>query len=240
MKLKLIVLLQFILVTGLYAQKTDKNTILNLLSESKKVYESNNGVVQNVIYKLYPTYTASSATEEYKGVIATKGKKAYAQIGFAEFVNLDGHFLHIDNQSKLIQYSSASEKEISVFDFFKFINNFTNYSIKTEGNTIVCTLSSGAVTFVPYSKIEIHLDKNTKQIIKQKLYLLISNNYKDSKGNIKSGSPRMEITFSSTQKTSLPGYDKKFILGTYLLQSDKNKFSVASDYTGYTIIDSKN
>lgn len=243
MKLKLIILFQLVVFSGIYAQDTEaKNTIIDLLSKSKKMYENNEGFKLNTNYKLYPTYTSKSVSEEYKGLVVTKEKMVYTKIGSAEFVSLNDNYLHIDNESKLIDYKKAGtgNEALSFFDFFEFLNKFSYYSIKKQGNITVCTLSSAEITFVPYSKIEIYVDNTTQQITKQVFYLLMANKYKDKDGNIKSDYPRMEVTFSNFKKRPFTDFDKKFILKSYIQQTGKDKYSVTEDYKGYTIIDSKN
>lgn len=240
MKLKTLVIICFLLAFSANAQNPKKE-IADLLSASKRVYDASGGFKFNMNYKLYHTYNSNIPAEEYNGVFVTKDNMSYTKIGDTELVNLSGHFLHIDNGSKLLDHQNTNDNKNALlfFDTFDFIGKFRDYSVKKEGNYIICTMSSGEITFVPYSKVEIYIDSTTKLITKQVMYLLVAQQYKDSQGNLKQDYPKIEVSFDNFQKRPFSEYDIKFDLANYLRKA-KDKYEVAGEYKGYTIVDSKN
>jgi hypothetical protein len=232
-------LLFLLLTVPVYCQSGNtKEDVINLLQRSKKHYENSERFKLESNYKLYANYSSSKIIENYSGIFIKKGKEHYLKIDTAEFANLNKQYIQVDNESKLIDYSKNKEAEIPIFDFMKFMNNFSEFSVKTEGSNTVCTFTAPKITFVPYSKVVVYIDTKTKAITKQVLYLLLQNEYKDGK-TIKKDYPRLEIAFSLPDTKNLEKYDLKFNLTGYI-KTSKGKLSPSQNYAGYKIIDKKN
>ena len=235
LKVAIILLLSF----KAYPQADDKKAVLDLLAKSKAMYDNMAEYQMESNYALFTTYTSNNITENYKGIFIKKGKQSYMKINRTEFVNLDNQSLHIDNESKLIDYKNNAGKKDAIYDFYQFVNKFSKYTKQEEGNLIKCTLTSPDITFVPYSKIEIYLNSQTLEITKQVFYLLLTSEYKDNSGKTKKDYPRLEVHFNNQTKELSPQYKTKFSLASYLTVNGA-KYVLSKEYQGYTIINSQN
>lgn len=235
----IIILIYLAFVPAVLGQqnRNDKKAITDLLIASSKMYESNSNYMLQSSYKLFSDYSSAHIVENYEGIFLKRGSKSYCKIHNTEFVNLDSYFLHIDNESKLIEYSNKTDLQsgLAMFDFMKFIDKFSAYTLTNKGEYSVCTLTSDKITFVPYSKVVVYIHNETKQVTKEILYLLTPHSYKQEK-NIKKSYPRLEIEFNNFNVALDKKYDNKFNLANYV-KLDKGKFHLSTIYQGYNLID---
>lgn len=214
-----------------------KEKIVALFSKSQQVYEDNNAFKLNISYQLYPNYKTSKASEQYNGIILKKNKDFYSKIHLTEFLNLSGQYLKIDNEEKLIQVSKDTDNKVDqVYNLTNLVANFKTFEIISEGNYWVCTMTAPAITFVPYSKARIYINKKDHTIHKQVLYYLTKNKYKGSKGELLSDYPRLEIVLSNFETIGLD-MDSRFKLDNYIIISGPSKPIPSKSYKGYKIVD---
>ncbi len=230
----------FLLLVGLnaYSQKSaDRTKIEGLIEKAQKKYASAPDFQFSAVYQLFGSYKSSTVSESYKGVFAKNKKNSYAKIHTTEFVKLNTFNIKVDNESKLMQVTKDGNGNGDLFPYQlgELLSNFNDFKISSTDLEWICTLTAPKVTFVPYGKVILHINKKDYSLTKQTMYLLQQNQYTDSKGKKLIGYPRLEITFSKVLWNS-DAYAPKFELSSYIYQS-KNKYHVSKKYKSYQIVD---
>jgi hypothetical protein len=123
----------------------------------------------------------------------------------------------------------------SSYDLTNFCRNFTSFSLTSTKDLWICSLTAPKVTFVPYSRVVVFLSKKDYRIVKQVLYLLKTVKYKDSKGNVKTDFPRIEIEFSNFSY-NIDNVIGKLTASNYF-QVRGNEVLTSKRYTGYKIVE---
>lgn len=224
----------FFLLTS-FNSGNDKQKILEIIRETKKNYENLQNFEITMDYKLYSTYNSMLVTEAYSGIMIKKKETFYSKIGATEFFRDNNYFIKIDHNSKAMQYSNSKHEESYKFYNMldKYLEYFSKFELVSDKNIWICTLSAPEISVVPYNKIIFHIDKTDHSIKKQVLYLLVENKYKNTKGKIETGFPRLEIT---TGKSNNIVPANKFNIKNYVY-INKGKVLPAGQFEKYKIID---
>lgn len=219
--------------------KSEKEKIANLFAQSQKVYEQSAVFKMNMAYKFFPSYKTGIPSQKYEGVFFKKDSDYYSKINKTEFLKIKEDYIKIDHGSKLAEIKKmvSTEGVGEVYDLSKFMTNFTTFKLSSEGDSWVCTMTAPAITFVPYAKVIVFIDKKKLTISKQVLYFLTKNEYTDNQGKKVSDYPRMEILFTSFENKNVE-LGSKFKWDNYIEKKGK-KNSLAKKYTdkGYKIVD---
>lgn len=232
------VLLILLSVSSLRGQNTTaKAQIVEICKKARGKYDNTKAFSFNTVYKLYSNYTTKSVTTQYNGAAAKRGNTYYAKINNTEFVKWSDLYLKIDNDLKLMQVDKTGEEatDIEIYDLTKMMANFKDFDLTSNSTSWICTLTAPKITFVPYSKVIIHINKADYTISKQILYLLQQTSYKDKKGKKVYSYPRVEVTFSNFQASVGP-YEPKFSKGLYISTKGK-KYVTANKYSTYQIVE---
>lgn len=212
----------------------DKAKIVEFLKKSKLYYDTIKEFKLNTSYNLYLGYNSKNVAESYKGVLLKKGNEYYSKIGATEFVYLKKASIKIDNESKRMQYTSATSQDVAmVYDMVKYTSHFTSFELKSTSSQWICILKTGDIAFVPYSKIIIHINKKDFTVDKQELFLLNQVKTKE-KGKTVYYYPKLVLTFQEIDLNYKS--DTFFSLSNYIRLKD-GKVYPAKKNSAYKIVD---
>lgn len=229
----------------LMAQKKNslinKEKVLSLINQAQRKYESTSYFEMKVDFILYNNYTSSSVTEKYSGVFIKNGPQSYSQIEGVENIQNGEKQIKVFHENKIIEYKKSEPSSLRS-DIFPLITNylehFSEFEI-IENNTFwKCTLKTGAISMIPYSKIIIEIDKKTGLFLKQELFFLVVNEYVDKSGIKKKDYPRLELKyndFTTERKT----HSSIFNIKQYIIEN-KGVYSLTERYKKYKLIDLSN
>lgn len=235
-KTRLILTTLFVVVCSFSSKDVvdDKAKILELLNKSKDFYEKQQHFKFTTTHSMYAG-DSKKALESYNGFFIKKGTSYYSKIGQTEFVFSSGSMLKIDNESKLMQYLKDENAEENVlYDLTSQMSNFGTFELKNTNDHWICTLNSREVTFIPYSKIIIHLSKKDYSIVKQELFLISQVKMKDDIGKDVYVYPKLQITFK--ELTFAEQSEEYFKMSNYI-EIKKGKCYPVKKYSSYQIID---
>lgn len=114
----------------------------------------------------------------------------------------------------------------------KYLNNFSDFELKSNSNEWICILSTPAITFIPYSKVIFYIDKNNFQINKQQMFYITAINF-ESRGLSFRDFPVIEINYSNFRVSRIEL--EKITITRYVLQRGET-VTPTSLYKGYTVI----
>ncbi len=214
----------------------EKKRIISLISESKKNYESMDTYVLNLKFTLYNSPTSNDFSERYTGVSVKKDNNLYTKIDNTEFVQSQKFFIKIDNEQKLVKVENAPQKIQSPIDQLdELLLHFNKFDLKEDKNTIICTLTAPEITFTPYGKIVIYINKKERKIFKQVFYLLQRKEYINSKGQNIVSNPRLEIE-TTEGNSEIKLYYSKLSIENYVI-SKGEKHILTKNYRNYRIVE---
>ena len=211
----------------------DKDKIFEIFNKTKNFYNVSQFQIKTD-YKLYIGNTSKEVRENYSGVFVKNKNNVYSKIGQTEFVTIDNKNIKIDNESKLMQISEKRSEQDEVYDLSKYCSNFSTFVLTTTNDLFICTLTTPEVTFVPYSKVVIYINKSDCSIKKQVLFMIGKVRYKADNEKVIKDYPRLEISFLDLKLQ----YSKEeyFNLGKYI-EKKKGKYFPAKKYVSYKIVD---
>ncbi|MEP0266067.1 hypothetical protein [Dokdonia sp.] len=203
--------------------QSDISKVIDILNQSQEVYEAQNAYAMDATYTLYQGAESDVIDEAYDALLIKQEDTYYSRIHHTEHVYFAKAYLKANHDQKRFQYGAikeqqSAEKGITINNYLNF---FKEHKLTETANTYICTLTSTAITPLPFGKVVMHIDKKTLQIKKQVLYYLGNGVFKDDSGNQFLGTPRLEITFSPIQ-TDISTYEEKLLLSSYV-QIKKNK-----------------
>lgn len=218
------------------SQQSDKKKITDIFNKTGQKYNTTDTYQTSMKYNLYPTYASKLSSEFYNGIAIKKGNEFYSKIGETEFVNLNKYHIKIDNESKLIQYSVSESKKIenNELNVADYLNKFKTFELSNNNEDWICTMTTPAFSFIPYTKVVVYINKKDYTISKQILYLITMHSYKTKDGIVKEDYPRIEILFNEF-KTKEIQYGNIFSLQNYLSIS-KNSITPSNKYKEYKIV----
>lgn len=215
---------------------SDKAKIADLFRKVENKYTHTNEFLLSSTYKLFASHSSHKVTESYAGVIVKKEDDYYSKIQETEFIRLKNLNIKIDNESKLMQLDKMDKNEGPLsYKISDFLSNFKDFSLTDSKGQWICTMTAPKVTFVPYSKIVVYIDKSDLKISKQIMYLLYQHTYKDAKGKKVVDYPRLEIEFSKLDLSIAP-YLTKFEKSLYVTSKGR-QYIPSKKYVGYQIVD---
>jgi hypothetical protein len=219
-----------------FGQHEDQKKIAALFSKSQKFYENNPQFKLDLEYKLFPTSVSVTVSEKYSGQLIKHNGNSYSRIGSTEFIQIKSEYIKIDNDSKLVQITKKDDVvPDEVYNLGNLLNNFNDFKLKSDAQYWVCTLTAPEISFVPYGKAIIYINKKDYSVARQILFLLHKTEYKNEKGKKISDYPRMEISIGNLQAPTAKMVEK-LRMENYISRSN-NTFKLSNNYSGYKIVD---
>ncbi len=216
--------------------QTDKLKITNLLTQSQKTYNITPVFKLSTKYTLFANYTSEEEIESYRGKLVKNKTEFYLKVQNTEFINLKKINLKIDHESKLMEISSSEKTTLLPgSDIKEIINNFNSFQLDSNENFWICILSTPEISFIPYHKIIIYIDKKNLTIHKQEMYFLNKQPHKNKQGKIRYEFPRLEIEFSLLEN-NISSFEDKFIVENYI-QYRGNKTIPSKQFHQYKIVE---
>jgi len=200
-----------------------------------------NKYVETLNYSFKYQYTikgvSSDAVIEKKSAFNIKEKdKYYQKIGNIEFVLTKEIYLMLDHDTRKIQYRlepNVNIYDLEHYDVLTTLNYFKNigHDAYTEDEQYhILKLESNSGISIPFSYVEMYVDKKTFTIYKQNI--IYNTIIKNSKGNF--DYPLMELLFSEFKKDLNSKERDKFRKSRYL-KDQLGKVIPAAKYKNYTI-----
>lgn len=226
--------LLFILFYNTICFSNDKKKIAEILKKSSEYYSSKKQFEIKMTYNFFSNADSQKVTESYLGSIIKDNSYYYSKIGDTEIINGKGFSLKIDNVNKALQYYPHQlENNNTISDLKNYCSYFDRFYLTDRGNKWVCTMTTPGISFLPYSKLIIYINKSNYSISKQIAYFLTPNETRDKKGNTFLNYPRMEVEFSDLNgKINVDVFN----LSNYLIIK-KNKVYTSKKYSSYEIVE---
>lgn len=220
----------------LSAQQKDKSKIMEILKNCMQKYESAESLEIKSEYTSYCNYTSNKIEEQYNGFFVKKNNLTYTKIGSIEQARLKEYTIAIDNETKLMN-CKKNDLKVKTLDFFNldsYTANFDEFVLTEDATNWICTLKTNSpIIFIPFTKVQMKINKKNYLLKEQILYLANTAPYIDSKGNEKYDSPRIHIKFLET-KESVDTTSDKLKFETYFKIVNK-KFIPNGIYKTYKL-----
>ncbi|WP_298892455.1 hypothetical protein [uncultured Psychroserpens sp.] len=216
-------------------------TVKSVLTQSQTLLKDKSEMKCTMNYDLYSTSFSNEVKEHYSGNIVKNEDRYYIKINNTIFLNQlnTNTFLKLNTEQKLIQFlkgKNVATTNGSLFDQVSvLINLYKNQSLKSKGDYWICTLKANTVSQLPYSKVELFVNKETKLLTKQVLYFSSQMPYKKKDGTNHLGNPRLEISISDYQ-FSLTDKDKGLTFLSNYVNTSSSEIRPSTAYKNFKII----
>lgn len=209
-----------------------KKEVQELFDKVNKKYKSHSFYSMKSEYVLYPSHKGKIPF--LKSEVFNIGDKNnyYTKIDEIELVGINSNYIKIDNQTKKIQVSEQ-DNSTNFLNISSFLDNFQRFEIITKPTTYICKLYTPAFSVLPYSSIEITINKETLLIEKEIFYYLIAQ--KLDKNNVEDY-PRLEVLFNEISTIKTKEIEELLKLERYIVKRNTTILP-SKNYKGYTIID---
>lgn len=233
--MKLILNIVFILVTSIsvYAESGK-----SFLKKVRANYENIESLQLYTHYMLYKGYYSDSVQSEYNGVYYKFNKDYYRKIQNTEIINSVSHniLIKINHDQKAILISDPVDYSAVDFDIKKTFKQCKDILVKEKGNNNVVTLLIKDETDIPYSKIEIEINKSyyIKEIA---LFYSTKMNFSGSVFKQDFQFPKLVIKYNDFKKK---WKDKTGLLNTenYInFSADSSQITGVNNQLNYQLID---
>jgi hypothetical protein len=201
------------LVTG------QKKTVNEILKDAQKAMENQSSLSCDMKYLWYDTYTSTTPSFSYKGVMIKQEQTVYSKINKTFFITDAASQIAVkcNEAQKALVISKANFTKEQPWELLEtFSKQFPKKEISDHGDYWICSLTTDVITQLPYGKVEVHIDKKSSLITKQVLYFLSQTSYKNAQGEKTMGNPKMEITLSNYKKVLTNQEKRTAQLDTYV------------------------
>ncbi|WP_203258193.1 hypothetical protein [Hyunsoonleella ulvae] len=199
-----------------FSQQEDLD-VQSLIQKVKHSYEDEHMYSLNVTYKLYENSTSTTPKEFFTGKIIRDNNQYYSKINNTEFIQFTNAYVKINHDEKAMLYINEPAKEVeSITDFTKYLAHFNEANIALENGMYKCEITAKQVTFLPFTKLVLYVDKNSFRLKKQVVYLAQHSISKDKNGKDVVSNPRLEIMFTNFSNKGINNSQDVFILNNYV------------------------
>ncbi len=214
--------------------QTTKEQVTQLLKEVQGVYDGNTSFELTTQYELFKGENGKEVLESYDGNIVKNGSDSYNRINTTEFFQIGTHSIKVNHDQKKARYQKVDVSKTPVVDIANMLTFFVGREVKETSDAYICTLTSSSITPMPYGKVILHIDKQSKRIKKQILHYLTKKPF-PVKGNKEEwDTPRLEITYTNFS-TDVTAYLEKFNIKNFMSFKDDRAIS-AGLLEGYKIV----
>lgn len=185
-------------------------------------------------YKLFKGHNSAEVVDTYTSTLKMEGKKSHRRIYDDEIITNDDLTLVINHQLRTIEIMPVVQEAIIDKNIQKNIKNCKDIQLfEIDDNTKKITLQFKEISSLPYSRVDIYVDKDfwVTQII---FFYATQLNFSGSSFTQEFGFPRLEVNYSSFNKS---WRDKEGITNTakYITISE-NTVNPAPLYQDYKIL----
>jgi len=187
-------------------------------------------------YHSYPTYTTDKVYTSYDAILMKNSTDMYYKISTTEMILIGTDMLKIAHDQKLVQHNKVSQTvmdQINPMDFEKLLPYFVKKEVKETDKVYKCTFHTSEINQLPYSKLEVFVNKNTFEVQKQVMYFNQVKKYKTASGEIKTNYPRLEIICHPLGNDV---DDEKFVLSNYIHKKGST-VTINKKYDNYKLVE---
>ncbi|UMY66246.1 MULTISPECIES: hypothetical protein [unclassified Flavobacterium] len=213
-----------------FGQSAENKKIRDLLAETQRNYAAAGAFSVDTRYSLK---IGEDVCESHTGGLIVDGKNYYLRIAQTEFVGIANRFLKIDGVNHLMQLVPDDSAPV-IINLETTLSHFENGTLAETAQEWVCTLLAPKYTSVPYGKAVIYIDKKTRLIRRQILFLSIKSSCKNKAGKIVTGFSKIDVVFSNFLRGNVK--TDKLELSRYI-RSRNGRYIPAVNYKDFTIVD---
>lgn len=189
-------------------------------------------------YKITITATDESKPNEVidtsEGLFLKKNGITYQKISDNEVIDFDNYvfFSSALNKTAIINRKDKSTQFISIKSLVKLLPE--KQSITESGNLLICILNAPKVYQTPYYKVEIAINKETNEMVYQKLYMVGKNKYKVKGKLVEVINPIVKLSYKVATKNEI--FENNLVDQLNYFTELKGKFTLSSKYAKYKLL----
>ena len=228
----------FLMFTGPMALAQQLPSAEALLQESRSYYERHGQFQAKGIFKVYRGWNKTELLAQDEMITWRNFETIYTSRSGVEYLYNDGKLLTIDHSKKSLQINTSGieGQGLNFVNVTAYLNYFETKEVIDKGTFYQITLSTPALTQLPYTTLVLDIDKNTHALIRQDFVMAGGVLYTDSNGKQKRDHKRLEITITDF-KTKDFSWNLEQLKQTYYVTRVDQKWRATSQFGSYTITD---
>jgi len=238
-KNRLTYLLTFSIFLGGLNVNAFKNGLLkdnpkSVLEKIKANYDDLSSLSLNFNYKLYKGFESDSITQEYTSEFCRIEDFSYRKIGNIELMSNSDYSVNVNHEERTIILSNPSKVELMDANIETSLRYCSDIKIVEQDEGLAISLIIGAKTDIPYSVIQLKVDKN---FWIQEVVMLYSSqlNFSDDYFTKDMAYPKLVVSYGKLKK-KYKDSDNLLSSERYLEITD-DLIKPSAWLTGYKILD---
>jgi len=194
----------------------------------------------DITYKIYKGHESTTPNEVKSGEFYRNGKEMYTKIDEVEILNAKEAHIKANHVERAIlladPFTAPQEVNMDLTELFTYLNaklvqNTANYwSIEFT--------PKGAITQVPFSKLNVKLEKSSYRLLEQTFFYFQEMNFSRDQKKSNNGQVKLSVSFKGYQKLDKGTLDSIFDWTKYVVKVN-GKYKVANTYKGYELVNIK-
>lgn len=210
----------------------------SILEELKKRLSEKENYQTDVLYKVFKGYQSEEPHETSSGVFFKKGNNVYSKMAEAEIVSTKDLYLKINHKEKAILVANGSQEiqnadQFNLDELFQYLDVDT---LKVNTTSWEIILKAKPITQLPFSSIEIEIDKKTYNIKSQVFYYVSQIDFSKELRKTDLAPAKLEVTYKNYRTNKFTLSDKVFNSKQYVVKKN-TKYVAVNKYKGYDIVD---
>jgi len=219
---------------------SQENTVEEILIKAQGVINNQNNLSCDLKYNYYTSYDSSKPYQSHNGRLVKNLNnfllKIHSTIFLSDQLNNMSLKLNEDQKAMVVSKSNINLDQANPIDNTQLLKQFKTYKLIENKNYWICVFIAPDITQLPYSKIEVEINKTNFLVNKQTLYFSARMPYFDDENNEKYGNPKLEIIMSNF-KNSITVEEKNKTNIKSFININPNKISGKNQYKDYTVIE---
>ncbi|WP_136438019.1 hypothetical protein [Tenacibaculum maritimum] len=217
-----------------------QNTVQSILEAYTKALQENKSYKVAVMYKIYKGHLSTIPEEVKTGVFYKDKKKSYTKIEEVEIINTPKIHVKINHGEKAILVADGidSPKEARI-DLKELLKYFEAKIVEEKMKYWkLIFIPKGKITQVPFSKLNVYLEKGSYNILKQEFYYYTTMNFSSSLKSSDLAKVKLETSFKNYKEITKKELSDIFEISKYISMNHK-KIKPSLRYKNYEIVVAK-
>ena len=209
----------------------------SILKEFKDRYISTENYQTDVFYEVYKGHDSKIPHQKSTGVVYKNGNSAYSKIGDVEIIDTKEMHLRVNHDEKAILIANSQQNNTpNQFDLESLFDYLDIDTLEVNPSSWKIVLKAKPITQLPFSSIEITIDKNTFRLKKQVFYYINKIDFSQNVKQSEFDSAKLVVKYKNYKTKNFTLSNTIFKISKYVLKS-KQKYIGAGKYENYDIID---
>lgn len=208
-----------------------------VLQKMAAVYEKSSNYEVKQRYELFKGEKGSKVEYSYDGIFRKNKGNVYQKIDQTEFIVTNDFCLKISHSENIVELSKGDVYNNKDFDFEKTLKECKEVKLEETEKNYYLTLHLKQSSQVPYTRIELKINKSNFHLIQLDLYYWHQEDFSEDVKKKDMHTPHMRVYYLEFNRNKIPSEIFEF---THYFEKKGHFIKLKGELEKYELIDQRN